>query len=146
MATPMRVLILEDVPADAELMVHELRRAGFDPDWQRVESESDYLASLALTPDLILADYNMPSFSALRALRHLQERGLDIPLIVITGTLGDEAAAECIKRGATDYLLKDRLARLGPAVTQALEQARLRVKRRRVEDRKSTRLNSSHER
>jgi len=135
MATPMRVLILEDVPVDAELMVHELRRAGFDPDWQRVETESDYLAHLDPALDLILADYNMPSFSALQALRHLQERGLDIPLIVITGTLGDEAAAECIKRGATDYLLKDRLARLGPAVTQALEQARLRDKRRRVEER-----------
>jgi len=133
MATPIRVLILEDRLADAELMVHELRRAGFDPDWQRVESEPDYLASLALTPDIILADYTLPSFDAQRALQQLQERGLDIPFIVVTGAIGDEAAADCVKRGATDYLLKDRLARLGPSVVQALEQARLRDCRRGAE-------------
>jgi diguanylate cyclase (GGDEF)-like protein/PAS domain S-box-containing protein len=133
MATPIRVLILEDRLADAELMVHELRRAGFDPDWQRVESEPDYLASLALTPDIILADYTLPNFDAPRALQQLQERGLDIPFIVVTGAIGDEAAADCVKRGATDYLLKDRLARLGPAVVQALEQARLRDSRRGAE-------------
>jgi CheY-like chemotaxis protein len=104
---PLRVLILEDRLADAELMVQELRRAGFDPDWQRVESEADYLAHLDPAPDIILADYNLPSFDALQALRHLQERGLDIPFIVVTGTIGDEAAAERIKQGATDYLLKD---------------------------------------
>ncbi len=133
MAVPLRVLILEDVPADAELLVHELGRAGFDLDWQRVETESDYLAHLDPAPDIILADYHLPSFDALRALRHLQERGLDIPLIVVTGTLGDEAAAECIKQGAADYLLKDRLARLGPAVARALEQRQLRRERKREE-------------
>ena len=130
MATPLRVLILEDRPADAELMLHELRRAGFDPDWRRVETEADFQAALDPALDLILADYALPQFNALRALRRLQERGLDIPVIIVTGAVGDEAAAECIKRGATDYLLKDRLARLGPAVVQALEQARLRDRRR----------------
>jgi len=134
-AVPLRVLVLEDRPVDAELILHELRRAGFDPDWQRVETESEYLANLDPTLDIILADYDLPSFDALRALRHLQERGLDIPFIVVTGTVGDEAAAHCIKQGATDYLLKDRLARLGQAVAQALEQARLRDKKRQAEQR-----------
>jgi chemotaxis family two-component system sensor kinase Cph1 len=134
-AVPLRVLSLEDGPDDAELMLYELRRAGFEPDWQHVETESEYLAYLDPAPDIILADYNLPSIDALRALRHLQERGLDIPFIVVTGTVGDEAAAECIKQGATDYLLKDRLARLGQAVAQALEQARLRDKKRQEEQR-----------
>jgi CheY-like chemotaxis protein len=134
-AVPLRVLIIEDRPDDAELMLYELRRAGFEPEWERVETESEYLARLDPPPDIILADYNLPSFDALWVLRHLQERGLEIPFIVVTGTVGDEAAAECIKRGATDYLLKDRLARLGQAVAQALEQARLRDKKRQVEQR-----------
>jgi PAS domain S-box-containing protein len=131
----LRVLIVEDRPEDAELMLYELGRSGFEPDWHRVETESEYLAHLDPSPDIILADYSLPSFDALRALRHLQERGLDIPFIVVTGTVGEEAAAECIKRGATDYLLKDRLARLGQAVAQALDQGRLRREKRQVEDR-----------
>ena len=127
MPTALRVLIVEDLLTDAELMVRELLRAGFDPHWQRVETEPDYLASLNSGRDVILADYNLPQFDALTALRRLQERGLDIPFIIITGSISEEVAVECMKRGATDYLLKDRLARLGPAVAQALEQRRLRI-------------------
>ncbi len=70
MATPLRVLILEDQPADAELMLHELRRAGFAPVWERVETEAAYLAHLDQSLDIILADYHLPQFDALRALRH----------------------------------------------------------------------------
>jgi PAS domain S-box-containing protein len=133
MSVPLRVLILEDQPADADLMVRELRRAGFDPDWCRVEVEEDYLIHLDPALDVILADYRLPRFDALTALHRLQERGLDIPFIVVTGALGDEAAAECVKKGATDFLLKDRLARLGPAVVNALEQRRLRREQREAE-------------
>ena len=136
MTTPLRVLILEDLASDAELMVHELRGAGFDPDWYRVETEPDYLARLASSPDIILADYRLPQFNALRAMQLLQERQLEIPFIVVTGTLGDEEAAECIKRGATDYLLKDRLGRLGQATKKALEQKKLRDQRKQAELRK----------
>lgn len=132
MSQPLRVLILEDRPADALLVVHELRRAGFEPDWSRVEAEPDYLAHLEPTLGVILADYQLPQFDALKALHRLQERGLDIPFIVVTGVLGDEAAVECLRRGAADYLLKDRLARLGPAVAHALEQKRVRDDKRRV--------------
>jgi signal transduction histidine kinase/CheY-like chemotaxis protein len=128
------VLILEDQPTDAELMVRELRRAMFDPTWQRVEAESDYVAHLDPALDVILADYKLPQFDAVCALQRLQERGLDIPFIVVSGAISEEVAVECMKQGAADYLLKDRLARLGQAVAQALEQRRLRRERRRAEE------------
>ena len=125
MSTPLHVLILEDQPADAELMLYELRQAGFAPESYVVETEPDYLAHLEPLPDLILADYSLPQFDALRALQLLKEQRSDIPFIVVTGTLSDEVAVECVKQGAADYLLKDRLARLGPSVMHALERKRL---------------------
>jgi PAS domain S-box-containing protein len=134
MPTPLHVLILEDCPADVELMVHELRRAGFEPRWQHVATESDFLAGLAPPPDIILADYTLPQFDALRALRYVQERAPDLPLIVVTGALSDEAAVACLKQGAADYLLKDRLGRLGEAVRQALAARDLRVQHRQAHD------------
>ena len=78
----------------------------------------------ALSPelDLILADYSLPQFDALRALHRLQEKGLDVPFIIITGSVSEEVAVECMKQGASDYLLKDRLARLGPAVVRVIEE------------------------
>jgi PAS domain S-box-containing protein len=124
-ALPLRVLVLEDTPAHAELMIRELRRAGFGPHWQRVETEQDYLARLTPDLDLILADYNMPQFDARRALELMHARGLDIPFIVVSGSMGEDTAVSLLKLGATDYLLKDRLARLGQAVQHALEQHRL---------------------
>jgi len=133
MSAPLRVLILEDRPEDAELMLHELRRAGFDPAWQRVETEPDYLAQLHEGLDVILADYTLPQFDALRALQLLQEHGLDIPLIIVSGLISEESAIECVKQGAADYLLKDRLARLGPALTHALQEKKLRDEKRRAE-------------
>jgi PAS domain S-box-containing protein len=132
--TPLRVLFLEDRPDDAELLARELRRAGFEPDWRRVENEADYLASLAPPPELILADYSMPAFDPVRALQLLRMHGLDIPLIVVTASLNEMEAIECIKLGAADYLLKDRLARLGSAIRQALDQQQLRAYRQRAEE------------
>ena len=134
MPTPLRVLIVEDQPADAELILYELHREGFDPDWRRVETEPDYLACLGSPPDVILSDYTMPQFDGLRALHLLQEHGLDIPFIVVSGTINEEMAVECLKGGAADYLLKDRLTRLGPAVQQALQKKRLRDAQRRAEE------------
>lgn len=118
---PLRLLIVEDDPADAELMALELRRSGFDVAWERVQTEPDYLARLENPPDIILADYAMPQFSGVRALELLQEQGLGIPFVVVSGTIGEEAAAAIIKQGATDYVLKNRLGRLGAAVTRALQ-------------------------
>lgn len=126
MPTPLRVLILEDQPSDAELLVYELRRADFDPDRLWVDTEQGYLAQLEPALDVILADYNLPEFDALRALRHLQGRGLDIPFIVVTGTISEDVAVECMKQGASDYLLKDRPHRLALAVHRALAEKRAR--------------------
>jgi diguanylate cyclase (GGDEF)-like protein/PAS domain S-box-containing protein len=130
---PLRVLILEDNSADAELVVRRLRQAGFDVDAQRVETEADYRGQLDTRPQLILADYALPQYDALHALQHLQARQLDIPFIIVTGMTGEEAAVACMRQGAADYLLKDRLARLGPAVAHALEQKRLRDEARQAE-------------
>src|SRR5581483_4232429 len=126
MSTNIRVLILEDRVEDAELMVYELRRSQFDPEWRRVDTESEYNAHLGWRPDVILADYNMPLLDAPRALDLLRELGLDIPLIVVSGAIGEEVAVAMMRRGAADYLLKDRLSRLGSAVRHALDERDLR--------------------
>jgi PAS domain S-box-containing protein len=133
MTSPLRVLILEDRPEDAELMIIELRRSGFELEWQRVETEADYVTHLDPALDIILADYQLPQFDAMRALHLLQAHDLDIPFILVTGTVGDEKAVACMKQGATDYLLKDRMARLGSAVMHALEEKRLRLGRRQAQ-------------
>ena len=133
MPEPIRVLIAENDPNDAELMVRELRRAGFAPDWQRVDTEADYLQALAPELDIILSDYSMPQFDGPHALRLLQERGLDVPFILISGTVGEDAAVTAMKDGASDYLLKDRLTRLGTAVRHAIARRRERHQGRRVE-------------
>jgi nitrogen fixation negative regulator NifL len=130
---PVHVLILEDQEGDAQLMLHELARAGIVPTALRAGTEREYLDLLGPDIDVILADYRLPSFDAIGALHLLQERELDIPFIVVSGSLSDEEAAACIKQGATDFLLKDRLARLGPAVEHALEQKALRAAQRRAD-------------
>jgi signal transduction histidine kinase len=129
----LKVLIVEDRPDDAELMVYELQRVGIAPSWERVDNEVSYLEGLDALPDVILSDYSLPEFGAMRALRLLQIRQLDIPFIVITGSISEEVAVDCIKQGATDYLLKDRLRRLGAAVMQALDERRLRIEKRQAE-------------
>ena len=133
MATPLRLLILEDNPSDAALMLHALRGAGYDPIADCVETEQDYRDHLQTAPEIVLSDFSMPEFDALRALEIMQERQLDIPVIIVSGTIGEERAVQIMQRGAADYIMKDRLGRLGQAVTQALEQKRLREAKRRAE-------------
>jgi len=139
--TPIRVLIAEDSPVDAELILRELRRAGYDPAWMRVDTEPDYLAQLHPDLDIILSDFEMPQFSGLRAMSLLKESGLDVPLIVISGTIGEEQAVATMKLGGADYLLKDRLSRLGQAVAGALMQ-RL-AQRRQIDAELALRENAS---
>jgi signal transduction histidine kinase/CheY-like chemotaxis protein len=134
MTIPLRVLIAEDRPTDAELMMHELRRSGFDPNWIRVESEEEYLKELESGPDVILADHTLPAFDAPRALQLLKQSDLDIPLIVVTGSVSEDEAVERIKQGASDYILKDRMTRLGAAVKRALEEKKLRDEKRDAEE------------
>ena len=114
-------MIVDDSAEDATLMVQELTRARFQLTWERVETEADFLRQLETVPDLILADSALPEFSAMQALRLLQRSGLSIPFIVVSGTIGEEVAVAMIKMGATDYVLKDRLAHLASAVTRALQ-------------------------
>jgi signal transduction histidine kinase/DNA-binding response OmpR family regulator/HPt (histidine-containing phosphotransfer) domain-containing protein len=133
MTTPLRVLILEDNPSDAALVLHELRRAGYAPLAKRVETEQDYCDNLEPAPEIILADFSMPGFDALRALEIMRERRLEIPFIVVSGTIGEERAVQVMQRGATDYIIKDRLGRLGQAVAQALEKKRMRSESRQAE-------------
>src|SRR5437762_3760599 len=106
--TPLQVLLLEDRIEDVKLIIRMLEKAGFEPQWQQVQSKEDFIAALRPDLDVILADYNLPQFDALQALNVVKERGLDVPFIVVTGTL-EEVAMECVKQGAADYLLKDRL-------------------------------------
>jgi signal transduction histidine kinase len=144
MKDPLQVVIVEDRPVDAELIVHELGRAGFDPQWVRVETEADYRQALSPSVDLILADYSLPEFDAMRALHLVQEIGLDIPFIVVTAP-HEERGVECMRKGAADCLVKDRLARLGQAVRQALANRRTRQQKRDTEDalRESEELNKA---
>jgi signal transduction histidine kinase len=148
MTAPLRILILEDRPADVELMLHELRRDEFTLEWQRVDTEADYIAALQAASgkdlDIILSDYNLPQFTALQALHFLQERDLDIPFIVVTGSVSEAVAVECMKQGATDYLLKDRMARLGEAVKSALREKGLRDEKRQAEAAMHLREDLSH--
>jgi two-component system, cell cycle sensor histidine kinase and response regulator CckA len=142
MKTRLSVLILEDRISDAELIIHALGQAGFEPDWERVETGPDFLAKLRPELDLILSDYSMPQFDACEALRLLKESGYDIPLIIITGTISEEVAVESMRLGAADYLLKDRLGRLGPAVTRVLDDRKARLEKRQA----SAALRESEER
>lgn len=125
MKKPLHVLVVEDRPADVELLVHQLTRAGFDPDCARVDTEAAFVSHLDPPPDVILSDYSMPRFSAERALEILNERGEGTPFIVVSGTVGEDAAVAMMRHGADDYVLKDRLARLGEAIRNAIERRRL---------------------
>jgi DNA-binding NtrC family response regulator len=133
MLQPLRVLFVEDSPDDAAILERELRRAGFDPNCKRVETEQEFLAELDNRLDIILSDYSLPQFDGLRAAELLRETNLNIPFILISGTIGEEVAVDAMKKGAADYLLKDRIARLGAVVEQALEKKRLRDERTRAD-------------
>src|SRR5712691_6769777 len=116
MLEPLRVLIVEDRPDDAELVAEHLRAAGLLAVWKRVDTEAAFAAELDTVPDLIIADYSLPQFSAPRALDVLKERGIDIPFIVVSGTIGEDAAVAAMRSGARDYVFKGNLSRLRPAV------------------------------
>ena len=133
MKTPLTVLLVEDNPDDADILLGELRRAGFDPAWKRVQTEPDFLASIKDLPDIIISDYSMPQFNGLRAAALLKASGLGIPFILTSGTVGEEVAVEAMKHGATDYMLKDRLMRMGSAVERALREASEHRERKKAE-------------
>ncbi len=132
--SPLRVLIVEDSPPDGELMLRALRAGGFEPLYERVETPEAMREALARqTWDIVLSDYYLPRFDAPAALALLREQGQDLPFIVVSGSVGEDTAVAAMRAGATDYLMKDRLQRLAPAVSRAVEDAAVRRERRRLE-------------
>jgi len=130
----LRLLLLEDSPVDTELEVTMLEDAGFICDWQRVQTRQEFVALVESAEfDLILADYTLPAFDGLSALHLVRSQGLDVPFVLISGTIGEEIAIECLKAGATDYVLKDRLRRLVPVVQRALAERTERRQREQAE-------------
>ena len=135
MGKKIRILILEDVPADASLMEHELRKAGMTFITKRVDTREEFIKGIQeFKPDLILADYTLPSFDGLSALAIAREQCPELPFIFVTGSLNEETAVECMKSGATDYVLKDHLIRIGPAVQGAWEKIQARGEKGRAEE------------
>jgi two-component system cell cycle sensor histidine kinase/response regulator CckA len=129
-APPLRVLHVEDVPADAELAVRELRKAAFDFETRRVETREAFVAALKdFRPDVILSDYRLPEFDGMQALLLAKEHAPDVPVIITTGSVNEETAVACMRAGAADYVLKEQLGRLGTAVKSALQARRLRVEK-----------------
>ena len=127
MITPLRVLIVEDSKDDALLLVNELRRGGFAPDYQQVDNPDEMTSALLDHEwDLIITDHNMPSFNSSDALSIVKQAGLDIPSIVVSGYISDDAAVEAMREGAQDYVMKDNLKRLVPAIQRELQEARSR--------------------
>ncbi|MGH8673320.1 MAG: GAF domain-containing protein, partial [Burkholderiales bacterium] len=127
-------MVVEDLPTDAELMARELRRAEIAYSIRRVDSERDFVAQLeGFDPGVIISDYSLPDFSGRAALAIARERRPEIPFIFVSGSLGEETAIEALKNGATDYVLKSNLRRLGPSVKRAASESRERAARRRAE-------------
>ena len=132
--TRLSALLVEDNLADAELVLRELRRGGFQVTSAVVQTAGEFRQKLqAGAPDVVLADYNLGSWRGMEALEILRSEGRDIPLILVSGALGDVTAVECIKQGVTDYVLKDSLTRLPISIRRALQEKQERDERRRAE-------------
>src|SRR5882672_8504581 len=126
----LRLLVAEDVAADAELEVREIKRAGLRVSHRIVDSEKDFIRELReFAPDVILSDFSMPQFDGMDALRLAKELAPDTPFIFVSGTLGEEYAIRALKNGATDYVVKSNLIRLPAAVERAINEAHERSAR-----------------
>jgi two-component system, NarL family, sensor histidine kinase UhpB len=143
-SAPLQVLLIEDSKIDAELILRELRRAGFKVNWEQVDTAANLLRTLKRQHwDIVLSDYNMPTFNGLEALDIIRTNGFDMPFILISGAIGEEVAVKAIKAGVNDYLLKDRLARLSHAVIRELRELEGQRARKNAEEalRRSESLN-----
>ena len=135
MASPLRLLLIEDFEDDALIVLRELRRGGYDVTCTRVETAEALERALDTGPwDAIIADYALPRFDALAAFSLVQKRGLDIPFLIVSGQIGEDTAVAAMRAGVHDFLLKDRLGRLGPAVARELREAALRTERRKMQE------------
>jgi len=135
MSTPLRVLLVEDSEDDAELLLRELRKGGYQPEHRRVENDGDLQSALEREFwDVVITDHNLPGFSSEAALGTVRRSGLDIPVIIVSGSIGESIAVEAMKRGANDYIMKDNLTRLVPAIARELRETRNRVEHRRAQE------------
>jgi len=135
MSIALRLLLVEDSEKDAMLLLRHLRRSKYRVTVERVDTSAAMLAALnTQTWDLIICDYSMPQFSAFAALKLLQDSGLDLPFIIVSGTIGEDTAVAAMKAGAHDYILKGNFTRLVPAIERELCEAEVRLARRRVEE------------
>ncbi len=135
MGTPLHLLLIEDFEDDALMVLRELRRGGFDVTHTRVETPEALTSALDAGPwDAIIADFALPRFDALAAFALVQKRGLDLPFLIVSGQIGEDTAVAAMKAGVHDFLLKDRLSRLGPAVARELREAALRAERRKMQE------------
>ena len=132
---PLRVLIVEDNPDDAELVILELRRGGYEPETLRVQTAATMRAALVeRTWDLIVSDYSMPSFSAPEAFTLVRNMNIDLPFVVVSGTVGEEVAVEAMRAGVHDFLLKGNLRRFVAAIERELREATVRAERRKIQE------------
>jgi PAS domain S-box-containing protein len=131
--SPLRVLLIEDSTTDAKLVLHELKKLGKPLDSARVDNEAELREALKRSWDLILCDWSMPRFSARAALAVVRGLGIELPFVIVSGTVGEESAVEAMRAGAHDYVLKNNLGRLVPAVERELREAEARVERKRTE-------------
>ena len=135
MSEPIRVLIVEDLPTDAELTEREVSKVLVSCEFRRVETREGYLAALdEFRPALVVSDYRLPHFDGMTALKLAVEHCPDVPFIIVTGSMNEDTAVECMKAGAWDYVIKEHVKRLGPAVQSALERQRARMERKRAEE------------
>ncbi|MFH1231162.1 MAG: PAS domain S-box protein [Planctomycetota bacterium] len=135
MKEKIKILVLEDSVADAELVEHTLRKEGIDFISKRVETRENFVKELKdFEPDIILSDYSLPAFDGMEALTIVKKRHLEIPFIIVTGSLGEELTVKLLKEGMTDYILKDKLARLGPAVRRALIEVKEQTEYKKTEE------------
>ncbi len=127
MGKPLRVLIIEDSENDALLLLRELRHVGYIPSYERVYTASDLTSALEKQSwDVIISDFIMPQFTGLEALKILKEKRLDVPFIITSGKISDDTAVLSMKAGAADYIMKDNLTRLGPAIERELNETSIR--------------------
>src|ERR671927_720640 len=136
MGAPLTVLLVEDSEDDALLLVRTLRRGGYDPTWERVDTARAMETALdERSWDLVVSDHSMPAFSSSAALRLLRRKGFeDLPFIIVSGQIGEDTAVAAMKSGAHDYLMKDNLARLNSAIERELREADVRRERRKAEE------------
>ncbi len=135
MAKPLHLLIVEDSTDDALLLMKELQRGGYELEHERVETAAAMAASLeGKSWDIVISDYSMPQFNGVAALKLAKAKDADLPFILVSGAIGEDTAVEAIKSGANDYVMKDRLGRLLPAVERELREAESRRRRRRAEE------------